>query len=755
MRENFTIVGGEQLARAADTGIEDGYKDSFSQASPFGMQASVARQASGARAYVVQEGDTLQRIAQAVWGDSSLWYAIAEANGLASSAAYDPQNNPSGIRAGQVLTLPDAASVGVGSRSSASTLRPYDPTEAIGNTAPNLPPPPRKKGSLFGRLIALVVAIAIAYFTGLNVSTSLGIDMTTVSASSLAVAAGAGAAGSAAGQLTGTAAGIQDHFSWKGVALAAIGGAVGQWVAPGLSVGKPTPAKALATTSYKLFNTMANAAIGSVITQGIGVVTGLQDKFEWRGVAASAVGAGVGQSVSPAFGEAFGGANAFGARLATGLVAGTAAAMMRGGKVVIQQVAVDAFGNALGESLASASQPETQGFGPNSGMDYRNGMDIESDAFYAPGAGWAADAAARKQSADPLGLRAYVNDVSGVMRSAQSLWGSAPSGMNSRAFSDTSTNAELLESQMHHAGYDDGLMPTGGGNVRVTPGMVNGVSVNQRVNNAFQAAGDLAGIGDMYRDYRLLGGLMGEVQQQATIDRLKGTLQDKLGMMRVLPTPEAMGAVPGVGSDGVPRFNNADLIERYSDAVRKVELMKQGVIELDTRSMLITSVGTGKLSPAQWVAENTRRYGDALAVGMTEGQRQLNAGTLRYPLDMPGQLQVGLFADNAARGAVIRYNQSIGVPEGPGQLLSMNRWSYDPSGSGAYNRIDLLMDLGPSRNNGAMILRTAIEGKGSIAAVQSSASQLQRVYDWVTPNVRTVTPQGVLPWTPAQPRRLK
>lgn len=41
--------------------------------------------------------------------------------------------------------------------------------------------------------------------------------------------------------------------------------------------------------------------------------------------------------------------------MTTGLEAGTAAAVMRGGRVVVQQIAVDAFGNALGSSLASAS----------------------------------------------------------------------------------------------------------------------------------------------------------------------------------------------------------------------------------------------------------------------------------------------------------------------------------------------------------------------------------------------------------------
>ena len=62
------------------------------------------------------------------------------------------------------------------------------------------------------------------------------------------------------------------------------------------------------------------------------------------------------------------------------------------------------------------------------------------------------------------------------------------------------------------------------------------------------------------------------------------------------------------------------------------------------------------------------------------------------------------------------------------------------------------MDMGPSRNNGALILRTAIEGKSSLDAVQSSGTQLQRVQNWVTPRVYTVTPQGTQLYTP---RRLK
>ena len=44
------------------------------------------RQGSASGRYTVQGGETLQGIAQQVWGDASLWYKLAEANGLSADA---------------------------------------------------------------------------------------------------------------------------------------------------------------------------------------------------------------------------------------------------------------------------------------------------------------------------------------------------------------------------------------------------------------------------------------------------------------------------------------------------------------------------------------------------------------------------------------------------------------------------------------------------------------------------------------------
>jgi len=52
--------------------------------------------------YTVMAGNTLQSIAQAVWGDSSLWYFIADANGLDAGA---------NLATGQSLSIPNQVTI--------------------------------------------------------------------------------------------------------------------------------------------------------------------------------------------------------------------------------------------------------------------------------------------------------------------------------------------------------------------------------------------------------------------------------------------------------------------------------------------------------------------------------------------------------------------------------------------------------------------------------------------------------------------
>jgi hypothetical protein len=136
----------------------------------------------------------------------------------------------------------------------------------------------------------------------------------------------------------------------KGVALSAL--------ARGISSGLATDPLFKGAGLDKL---LLRSTVGNVLTQGVGVVTGLQSSFSWRGVAASAAGAVAGQVAGKLLGDVVDTASwdpwakEMVTRTGAGLAAGTVASIAQGGRVSMQQVATDAFGNALGWSVAGTS----------------------------------------------------------------------------------------------------------------------------------------------------------------------------------------------------------------------------------------------------------------------------------------------------------------------------------------------------------------------------------------------------------------
>ncbi|MEI9997638.1 MAG: LysM peptidoglycan-binding domain-containing protein [Rhizomicrobium sp.] len=261
--------------------------------------------------YTAQDGDTLAGIAAMLWGDASLWYVIADANGLSS-----PSDS---LTAGTDLIVPNKV---VNVHNNSTTFKVYDPNEAIGDTAPTVPRPKQDKGcGLLGQVVLAVIAIVVTLVSygalagpmSTFAASTLGLDAGVVSSTTAAVAgtagvvavgsdaaiagavmAGAigGAAGSIFSQGVGLATGIQNSFNWNAVGLAAIGGAIGGGLGP----------NALDAFGGATASSFVNAALrgvaGSIVTQGIGVATGLQKKFDWTGVAAAGIGAGVGEFVS-------------------------------------------------------------------------------------------------------------------------------------------------------------------------------------------------------------------------------------------------------------------------------------------------------------------------------------------------------------------------------------------------------------------------------------------------------------------------
>ncbi len=249
---------------------------------------------SASGSYTVRGGDTLQSIAAGLWGDAGLWYKIAEVNGMSGHAA---------LVEGQTLTLP----AGVTRTShNASTFKPYDPAEAIGDLSPTAPKPAKKpKCGAFGMILVAAIAIGlsawlgpqmIAAFSSTMTTTAAGVGIGTLGALSGgavtmtsigaagAIAAGAitGAAASMVSQGIGVAIGAQDKFSWKGVGLAAIGG--GLFGSKGAFGGVKS-----GIVQAGLRGATSNAAI-----QGIGLATGLQSKFDFAGVAAAGAVHGIG-----------------------------------------------------------------------------------------------------------------------------------------------------------------------------------------------------------------------------------------------------------------------------------------------------------------------------------------------------------------------------------------------------------------------------------------------------------------------------
>jgi YD repeat-containing protein len=246
--------------------------------------------------YTVNLGDTLQGIALSIWGDASMWFVLADANGLNAGDA---------LKAGQVLIVPNKVT---NIHHNSSTVRPYSPGEAIGDTQPTLPlppppPKPKKKCGGIGQIIMIIVAVVV------TVVVSMILPAAGSFVGNMLFAAISAAAGSVASQAVGVAIGAVDKFSWSQVGKSALMAAATAGLMQGASVGldklassgalnstfsswAATAAKALSSTSSG--TSVTHAAIRGAANYGAsfiaGQVFGEKQKFSWQGLGASIVG---------------------------------------------------------------------------------------------------------------------------------------------------------------------------------------------------------------------------------------------------------------------------------------------------------------------------------------------------------------------------------------------------------------------------------------------------------------------------------
>ena len=273
----------------------------------FGFNAQTGDSNGLGGRYSVRSGDTLQGIAQQLWGDANLWYKIAEANGLTASSS---------LTDGQSLVIPAGV---FRNHQTAQTFLPYDQGRflQLAEPSPLFPSPAAKGGKcgVFGQILLAAIAVAVTLL------------LTPASGATFGQLLLGAVAGNVASQAVGLATGIQDKFSFKGVALAALSAGVGAGVG---SVVKG------AVAGSKFLGDVIRGAVSSAVTQGVATATGLQDKFSWTGVAAAGIGAGVGGAVS----RSVGGQAVDAVRDSTGNIVTSAKAA--------------SFGNNLASSMADA-----------------------------------------------------------------------------------------------------------------------------------------------------------------------------------------------------------------------------------------------------------------------------------------------------------------------------------------------------------------------------------------------------------------
>ena len=325
--------------------------------------------------YIVNDGDTLTRIAQTVWGDASMWYLIADANGLDAERL---------LVAGESIIIPNVVS---SDRNSATTFKPYNANEVIGDTTPSptLPPPPKpksKKSSGIASIVMVVVAVVASIFTAgaglallggasMAAAGSAGVAALSVGGLTAAVAAStasltaitgtllvAGAVGSTLSQVVGKSMGAVDKFSWGKVAAGALttaatgglGYAAGQGAfGPTLANGVNAIGQTGASTSNLVIGYAAQGVFSYASNYAANRVVGLEASFNWKNVAASAVGSVIGGSV--------GGGNDFSGAVIRAQAGALSSAVITdkwfgGDKPNYGQVAVDAFGNSFANYVA-------------------------------------------------------------------------------------------------------------------------------------------------------------------------------------------------------------------------------------------------------------------------------------------------------------------------------------------------------------------------------------------------------------------
>ena len=408
--EHYAYVEGQQV----------GNVDEHGTINVLGGVTGFSNSEAGTTNYVAQDGDTMQSIAQAIYGDGSLWYVVADANGF--DAATDAP------AAGQTLKLPQVTT----NSNTAETFKPYNPHEISGSTTPSLPqapqpPPSAHHCSTLAEIVVIAVVIVASIYTAGAAAEAMGAtegstwaaggaafagtSSAGVGAGMAAAAAGA-AVGNAAGQLVGDAEGIHQGFSWGEVAAAGLtAGATAGIGSAVASEGGDFSILAHSNGTPTTFGYAVEGAADYVAGVGANKLVGEPTHFSWAGAVANAVGSAVTSAahlptksdnlLNSSVGQAFEG------RLVDDVVTRETSLALGDNHVQSwQQIAEDVFGNALGNAAMGAiNEAEWKAAQPS--IDKQAGSIVDSIMGDSSAASSGADQYARLWNASLFGDGAF------------------------------------------------------------------------------------------------------------------------------------------------------------------------------------------------------------------------------------------------------------------------------------------------------------------------------------------------------------
>ncbi|KGP64421.1 hypothetical protein EP47_11685 [Legionella norrlandica] len=335
-------------------------------------------------AYTLQSGDTLESIALQIYGDSSLWYLIADANGISDRNAQASNNGP--LHIGQRINIPLVAT---GQHQTYATHKVLNADQVIGNTTattllpPSPPPLPTKHHGLFAKIVVAIVAVVATVLTAgiigaiagvaegisslFSIGTSvLGGGVIPTMSGTLAAGFTAGFVGNIASQGIAKAMGVQNGIDIKGALISGLATAATAGMTRGLSNSNAyqdlmSSVENLPITKAFSIKTAAEMMEQNAASQGLNVALRKHQHFDWEelglvGVTAGLMGGSTGRKLEHTLRKV---------DLNTGILSSELRALTTAGAAIttgqhfnVEDVITSNLGSAIGSAIINSTNPQ-------------------------------------------------------------------------------------------------------------------------------------------------------------------------------------------------------------------------------------------------------------------------------------------------------------------------------------------------------------------------------------------------------------